>query len=261
VNQSLKAVMQLTAIICGIVSFCVWAIPKHPDQLVWASRVLFPLVTILFGYVLFRIARRPDLAPDILRQQFGTYFERDGLCFAPVITTSPEDRTCWFNVFFQNRYAGTCACDLIIQPGGKSFSLGRHHVPTVAVVIDCPGGAVGVTRVPYPIPARYQGKKMRYEIAARTRYPRGAGRLLRFREGLRVGSHEQAIGRAAVTLGLAAVGVISFRRPASITIMLPSQVAESAPADAEVKTELLWAFDAPTGGFPVVPISAGTPGT
>ena len=259
-NQSLKAVLQLVAIVCGIVSFGVWAIPQRPDAVVWGCRVLFPLVTVALGYVLFRVARKPDLAPDILRQQFGTYFERDGLCFVPVVGTSGEARTCWFSIFFQNRYTGACACDLIIQPGGKSFRLGRHDVPTVAVQIDCPGGAVGVTRVPYPIPAKYQGKKMRYEIAARTKYPAGSGRMLRFREGLRVGSHQHALGHAAKTLGLLAVGVISYSRPASITVALPAHVAETAPPEATVQTELLWTFDAPTGGFPVLAPTTATQG-
>jgi hypothetical protein len=258
VNQSLKAVLQLLAIVCGIVSLCVWLIPQRPDAIVWTCRVLFPLATIALGYVLFRVARNPDLAPDILRQQFGTYFERDGLCFAPVMSTSTKDGTCWINVFFQNRYAGACTCDLIIQPCGKSFSLGRHDVPTVAVQIDCPGGAMGVTRVPYPVPAKYQGKKVRYEIAARTKYPAGAGQMLRFREGLRVGSHQHALGQAAKTLGLLAVGVISYHRPATITVTLPTHVAETATSEATVQTELLWSFDAPTGGFPVVALATAT---
>ena len=260
-NQSLKAVLQLAAIVCGIVSFGVWAVPRHPDSIVWASRMLFPLATVLIGYVLFRVARKPDLAPDVLRQQFGTCFERDGLCFAPVVGTWADDGICWFSIFFQNRYAGACSCDLILQPGGKSFSLRRHGVPTVAVQIDCPGGAVGVTRVPYPVPAQYQGKQVRYEVAARTTYPAGAGRMLRFREGLRVGTHRHALGQAAKTLGLLAVGVISYSRPASIMIALPTGVAEAVPPEATIQTELLWTFDAPTGGFPVTAPATASKGS
>lgn len=250
-NQSLKAIIQLVALVCVLVSAGVWTMPRHPDATVWICRFVFPLASLAIGYFLFRLDRKKDLAPDFLRAQFGGFFERDGLCFMPDVRAQQDDGVCWIDIYFQNRYSGNCVCDLIIQPPVKTLGIRRHKVPTIAIEIVCPGGAFGVTRVPYPINSDYQGRKMAYEVAARTQYPNGAGKMLRFRDGMRVGKHEHQVGRAAVTLGLAAVGVISISSPAKFTIVLPKKVSESLPPEVTESTEILWHYDAPTGGFPV----------
>lgn len=251
-GQSLKAVVQLLLIVFGIAALMFWLMPQRADALVWMLRVTLSVGTVGIAYLLFRVARRQDLAPDILRQQFGTYFERDGLCFVPVFTLSrDEGDACSFTIFFQNRYSGPCTCDLIVRPMAKSFRFKRPDVPMVAVQIECPGGAVGVTRIPYPIPREFQGQTIQYEVSAQTHYPSGAGILLRFREGIRVGGHQHALGQAAKTLGLAAFGVIYASRPATTKMTLPSDVPEASPPGATVITGLLWEWDEPTGGFPV----------
>ena len=248
-GQSVKAILQLTLIVGAVVGLCAWVISDRPDDAVWVTRFAAPAVALVAGFILFRAATRKDLAPDMLRDQFGSYFERDGLCFAPVVAVA-EGR-CFFNAYFQNRYSGACAAELIFQPG-KKF-IGRHNVPTVAFEVDCPGGAFGVVRIPYPVPGEYQGRQVSFDVVARTRYPAGAGKLLRFREGMRVGTPSSSSAAVAKTVGLLAVGVISYSKAANCTLMLPTGVAATNVGEAAMETEILWQPDLPTGGFPVGP--------
>lgn len=252
-NQSLKAIAQFSTILCAVASVGVWAIPRHADEAVWACRVLLPFATAILLFILIRAARKRDLAPDLLHQEFGEVFERDGFCFVPVLDSTDEGE-CSFEIHYQNRYAGACVCELVIQPSVKTLGVRRHDVPTVAVEIECPEGGIGIMRIPYPIKAKYQGKTMTYDVAARTRYPNGAGRMLRFREGARVGTHEHAIGsigKAAVTLGLAVGGIIRFSRPAQITIELPSRASDSNSPGAALSNEVLWTHEAQSDGLSV----------
>ena len=51
-----------------------------------------------------------DKVPDLLRQTCGTYFERDGFCFAIVPAASEGQGR--LDVYFQNRYASLAAARL-----------------------------------------------------------------------------------------------------------------------------------------------------
>lgn len=247
-GQSLKATLQLMLIVSAIVALFAWFVSEHPDDVVWATRFIAPTIAIVIGYVLFLAATKKDLAPDFLRERFGSYFERDGLCFSPALTVS-EGR-CFFNAFFQNRFSGACAGEIVFQPG-KKF-VGRHQVAAVAFKLECPGGAMGVVRIPYPIPLDYQGRQMKFDVVARARYPAGAGKMLRFREGTRVGTPSSSAAHAAKTVGLLAVGVISYSKAASCTLTLPTGVGSTDFGEAAIETEILAQPDLPTGGFQVI---------
>src|SRR6185437_11018669 len=101
-GQSLKAVVQLSLMVFFMAAFCFWAIPEHPDEIIWVFRFVMPIVTALVLWVLIRDMRRKETLPDKLREVAANYFERNGFCFAFVPSVS--DGVCWMNVFFQNRY-------------------------------------------------------------------------------------------------------------------------------------------------------------
>jgi hypothetical protein len=251
-GQSVKAILQLILIIAGITALVLWTDDSiKPTLEVTFFRIAAPAVSLLIVVVLWRNSRRKETLPDHLAKASRSYFERDGFCFAfvPIV----QDGVCLMQIYFQNRYARACNARVVLQPPVKSLGIRRLPIPGIDVDIDCDGGAFGVCRVPWPIGAAMQGKKVAFEIACATRFAQGRGKLLRYREGLRAGT--PGSGRnVAATAGLLLVGVVSVSRPATVTFTLPTGVAEQTPAGIEPVVEIVYRPDLPTGGFPVVPV-------
>jgi hypothetical protein len=79
--------------------------------------------------------------------------------------------------------------------------------------------------VPYAVPADRQGKSVRFNVGGATKYSEGRGKLLRFREGVRV-LPPKGIADYLVT-GLAALaGEIHISGEASFSMTFPRDVAE-----------------------------------
>jgi hypothetical protein len=252
-GQSFKAILQLFLIGAVITAVVAWSDDAKPTPTTWTCRLVASTVAIMLIWVLWRNMRRKENLPDMLAQACGTYFERDGFCFA--FAPSVVGSVCWMNLYFQNRYAQPCHARVVLQPPVKSFGIRRLPLTGIDVDIDCDGGAYGVCRIPWPIDAQMQGKTVACEVACDTAYPNGAGKLLRFREGLRAGAPSGGARRAAVTAGLLLVGAISISRPATASLSLPASVASQLPPGLAPVTEILFRPDLPTGGFPVLPVA------
>lgn len=252
-GQSIKAILQLILIIAGITALILWTDDSiKPSPTLTIFRIATPAVSVLIIVILWRNSRRKETLPDHLAQACRSYFERDGLCFAfiPLV----QNGICWMQIYFQNRYARPCNARVVLQPPVKSFGIRRLPLAGIDVDVHCDGGAFGVYRIPWPIDAKMQGRKVACEIACATHYPQGRGKLLRYREGLRAGV--PGSGRnVAATAGLLLVGVVSVSRPATVTLTLPTGVAEQIPPGLEPVAEILFTPDLPTGGFPIVPIA------
>ncbi len=242
-NQSLKSVLKLAVVICGGISLSVWLIPNPVDSWIWFCRIAVPIVMLLIIQSLWRAAKKPDLATDHLHELFSTSFERDGICFAPLLAIEPERSLCWFEVYFQNRYEGPCECAVKFEPSCKSFSFARHEVPTVNVKFDCPGGSGGVVRIPYPIPAKYQGRRIQYELTAMTKYKGKAGKILRHREGMRVGALRRDNDPVGCLIGILFVMLLVIYLPTRVYFELPEHVTDTTPPDAKIETQILWDYD------------------
>ena len=154
---------------------------------------------------------QPERLPDLLRGRVGTYFEVDGLCFAPMLETTPRG-ACVMAVYFQNRYAGRAEARVQVLPPRRWCGM-RHALPAGKLSFDCPGGAFGVARALFPIAAKYQGRRMSFSIAAATNYPQGRGEILRHRQGV---------------------------TPKRWTCTLPQGVIECAPHQLSLPSELIW---------------------
>jgi hypothetical protein len=242
-NQSLKSVLQLAAIVFGIFSLMVWLNQDAGDPWIWFCRIVLPILTLLIIRSLWRSANKPDLAPDYLHKQFGTSFERNGMCFYPQLAVEPERSLCWFEIYFQNRYDGACKCMVKFEPSCKSYSFARHEVPTIEVPIDCPGGAGGVVRIPYPIPAKYQGRRIQFEVTAWTKYTGKAGKILRHREGMRVGALRSDLDPVGCLIGILFVMLLIIYLPTRVYFELPEQVTDTTPPEANIETLILWDYD------------------
>jgi hypothetical protein len=243
----------------GITAVVAWFIQKVPAEIVWTLRIGAGLATVALVWLLWRFGRRrPEVLPDLLARVVPNYFERDGFCFAfvPAVT---QDGQCWMQVFFQNRFEHPCRGRAVLKPPSRNFSLGRWPLQTVDVTVECEGAAFGVARVPWPIPAKLQGKLAKCEVAGAAKFPNGRGKLMRYHDGLRAGAVGGDIGRALLTVGALAGGAIVVSRPARMQFKLPHGVREDVVPGAGPATQILWRPDLPTGGFPVLPVVSPSP--
>ena len=93
----------------------------------------------------------------------------------------------------------------------------------------------------------YQGRKQAFEVGATAAYSEGKGRRLRFRDGILLRTDAQfynAIG-SALALGSTATGNLTLVTPATVTMILPTDVAEHAPDALKPETDTLWRLGDP----------------
>jgi hypothetical protein len=249
--------LHVLLIVLGFVALGAWCASEGSPPVIWSLRVAMPLAAVGVIWLLVRVARRPDRLPDHLARTTGKYFEREGLCFAPRFEAA-YGGACFLCLYVQNRFARPASARIDALPPVRSFRLSRVPLAPVSVRVECPGGAFGVVRVPFGVPAKYQGKRLAFEVAADVKYPAGRGEMLRQRGGVRAGSIREArpSHQLLKSLSFLFLGVIHTSRPASATMTLPRGVAESAPAGGPGAFEVLWLPELPTGGFPVLPRQA-----
>jgi hypothetical protein len=92
-----------------------------------------------------------------------------------------------------------------VLSGSKLFFKTQANVVQVAVGISCDAAAFGKASIWWPVPEEAQGKEVSIDVAASVKYPTGRGRLLRFRDGLRVG----AVGADLWREGIRMIGALS----------------------------------------------------
>jgi len=236
-NQSIKSVLALVILICLGASVFGWTargIENVPDSRFWmraSGIVLLPAIALLVWADF-----RRDRVPDLLRKHVKRYFDRDGFCFA-ILPSIKDGRFAW-QVFFQNRYERPCKALVAFRPATRFIGFGRADLGDVRIEIDCDGGGFGSAMVPYGIPLTYQGKKQQFELVAISRFPGGKGKMLRFRDGMKVGKHHKSIADMAVT----ALSVVAlhphFTHPATFRVRLPDKV--SSEAIGEIDQQILW---------------------
>lgn len=254
-RRGTRQAFQLVLIVLGFVTLGAWCDGIGWPVLIWGLRAGTPLVMAGVCWLFYRASRRPDPLPNPLREIAAKYFERKGLCFAPVLETSGD--SCQMSVYFQNRYESHVSAMIEVLPPRRTFWFGRHDLPTVVSAVECPGGAFGAMRVPFPIPKQYQGRQMRFDIAADVKYRARKGKLLHVREGTRVDAIGQTRQWSALLFLFAGVGlvpVLCMMRSAGVRLQLPKGVFEALPQGAAPTTDILWAPELPTHGFPITPV-------
>ena len=243
-RESVKAVLALLVIVCVLLSILAWssAWSNVPERM-WFLRVLSPLLGLGALVLLCRMQWRKDKVPDFLRQHTRSFFERDGLCFA--IEAEVEDDTCIVQILFQNRYERPCEASIALRPA-SGFFLTRKKIKALAADVQCVPAAFGVVRVPLPVPEKYQGRKVSFDVGASVSYPQGRGRILRFKDGTRVGKASfSSPGGAALTLAGMFAGQVVMSRPASVKLALPVGVRQELPDDTPVQVETFWQLGDP----------------
>jgi hypothetical protein len=236
-NESLKALLG-TAVFFGCVGALTWLAEPPPGE-TWQYKVRWiSLALIILPIpVLVWANQRKDKVPDILRKRFNDYFERDGFCFA--IQPEVKDGFCQLAVYFQNRYEKQCLVSIALTPSSFFFK-SNAPIQTLAFGINCEGASFGRVSTRWPVPVESQGKKASLDVAASVEYPNGRGKLLRYRDGLRVGAAKAEFWREGLIVIGAMSGAIVISKPARMEFVLPSGIASELAEPPKSHCEILW---------------------
>jgi hypothetical protein len=214
---------------------------KRPNQREEVLRHVLPAVSLIFLAPFLDNHRCRDRAPDSLQRIAPRYFNRNDFClaFEPDVVGGMY---CLLT-YFQNQRERACQAEVALRPARGLFTR-RPPIETVRVVIDCPGGAFGLVRLPIPLPAELQGRRQAFEVGATVRYPEGRGGKLRYRWGtfLRTGADFRNHYNRVLTIlaGLLTFSLIFTIRQAGVLVTLPTGVAEVLPSAWRPPVKILW---------------------
>ena len=243
-NQSIKAVLAL--IVIGSVLFAIigW-LPTDvdPDSFVFWARIVCPILAVLCLVPLIWAQTRKDKAPNFLVRVSPRYFERDGFCFA--VVPSVSNNRCSMQVYFQNRYSGPCRANVLIRASSGLFS-GKPNLSDIRLGISCGPAEFGCSTIAWAIPEHLQGQKIALSLYASANYPNGRGALLRYQDGLRVGSLGADVWREGLQIAAAVTGSLVISRSARISFILPKGVDGAIQETIAVDTKILWRLGEPT---------------
>lgn len=242
-GQSFKALCSLALIAAIGVTAAAW-LDVFPNRTTWIARVVSPLIALALVGVLLKLHRRQDRVPDYLQAATGAYFNRDGFCFS--FATSVADGVCLMHAYFQNQFECPCLGRIALRPS-RGFFLNRAKIEMITFEILCEAAAFGVATLPIALPRNVHGKSQSFEVGAAVEYPDGKGQRLRYRDGIFLRTNTNfgsAFGAAVKVLG-AMSGHIVLSKPASVTISLPTEVAEVVSSDAVSEIKTLWKLGDP----------------
>lgn len=237
-GESTKAFSALVLIAAAIAAILAW-FTDQPDAATWAFRIGGPILALLALSLILNLHFRADLAHDYLGDRVGTYFNRDGFCFAFISTA--VDGVAYMDAYFQSQRDQPCVGRLVLRPA-RQFLMGRTKIETITYEIECAPAAFGVARIAIPVPEKLQGKRQSFEVGASVNYPDGKGQRLRFRDGVFIRSNTNfgySFGTALTVAG-AATGSIVLLKPATVTVKLPVGVTEDIPDNIVPEINTLW---------------------
>ena len=242
-GESTKSVCALL-MIAGIIAAALAWTADRPDATTWGFRIGGPVTAILALGLILKLHFRADLERDYLRPLTGTYFNRDGFCFAFVVT--PIDGVAFMDAYFQTQHDKPSLGRIALRPA-RGFFMTRAKIDAITFEIECPPAGFGFARIAIPIPEKLQGNKQSFEVGASVQYPDGKGRRIRFHDGVFLRSNTNfgdSFGTALTVAG-AATGSIILSKPASATIDLPVGVAEDIPDNLSPEIKILWPLGEP----------------
>jgi hypothetical protein len=146
------------------------------------------------------------------------------------------------NMIFQNRYERRSIAKIAIRPC-DFWPFGKES-PAI-FHIECGPGSFGMANLPIALPAKYQGKKQKFDVGAEVSYPEGKGKMLRFRNAIMIRNnlHFRNNFMTMASILMATHLHIQWEIPPRFTIQLPNNVAEQIPADSKQYTEIMWTLN------------------
>lgn len=232
-RESIKVVCVVVLMVASVTGAVAWM--DEPGMTV--LRIASPAIALLALAVFLRMHFRRDIEVDYLRELGGTYFNRSGLCFVPMITSN-DGRT-YLSVYFQNQYERPCHGRVSVRPA-RGFWMNRPNISPATFEIECGPGGFGFARQAIAIPRDIQGKTLPFEVGACAEYPQGRGRQLRFHDGILIRTTLDFSNSArALSVISLLVGIIYLSKPATAKLALPTDVSDQPPSDSTTTVVVL----------------------
>ncbi len=233
-HERRNLVVTLLLIASSAWGFYVWLVapaipsPIPPPGALFHRVVTAGVVFVLAGMLFYAYRIEEKLPDELGARTMGRMFERDGLCFMPMVRVAEAEggTRAEISLLFQSRYAGECEAVIHLRPEAgtmQSHAGGRD----LHFAFRASEGAYGVVHQPVAVSPEAQGRAVRVEVAAAVRWIRARGEQLRSRRGMACGTFnvdwELAYRQSRHELG----GEIELNDPASITLAMPERVASS----------------------------------
>lgn len=178
-----------------------------------------------------------DKLPDTLAELTGgLYYERDGLCFMPVVRK--KGNQAYICIFYENRFGNDCNVIVHLRPPPDSIQH-RPDARDIHFAFTVPGGAVGVIRQPIAVHPRLQGQVVKVQMAAAVNYPLNKGDKLRSHTGMPCGTFHVDWGEN-FRIGLHELsGELELIQPVSLNLPIPMEVTNRIRRGQQWEQQLL----------------------
>lgn len=189
----------------------------------FASLGLLALCGAALVYVLYFRDQAEDHLSRITQDH---RYERDGVCFWPLVRVRPTrdgGQQAEIALYYQARYSGMAEVVFHMRPHDGAFYSHRGG-SDIHFAFHCEGGGFGVVHQPIAVPVEFQGRTIPVRLAAAVRYPRVRGSVVRSKSGQPVGTFDVDWALAYRQSRHELCGEIELISPATTHLTLPEGV-------------------------------------
>src|SRR5690606_22125293 len=126
------------------------------------------LAALVAAFLFWAFTYEDKLPDQLARLTGGRYYERDGLCFMPMMRKKGEQAL--LCIYYENRYENPCNTVIHLRPPTNAI-MAKPDARDVHLAFNVPGGAVGMIEQPIAVHPKLQGQSIAVEMAAAVNYP------------------------------------------------------------------------------------------
>lgn len=233
---------QQNVLIAAVILSMMWAIfawliaPDYAQSLGTSAAVhewgSAGALILSLGAFVYYTRLKDKLGDELAKVTAGHYFERDGLCFMPVVRVRPSKASMGLSrpdraeisLYYQSRFAGPCEAVIHIRPKERAF-WSHKGARDVHFAFRVPPGGFGVIHQPIAVDEQFEGEPVEIEIAAATNWPKTHRERLRSRQGTPVGTFEVDWALAYRQSKHELCGEIELHDPATMHLTMPEHVS------------------------------------
>ncbi len=183
-------------------------------------------LALLAAALLYVLKFQDDAADELSRITVGHYYERDGVCFWPLVRVQRSRdgvARAEISLYYQGRFSGMAEVVFHLRPEDGAFFSHRGG-RDIHFAFHCEGGGYGVVHQPIAVPTEFQGRSVSVNLAAAVRYPRERGSQVRSKCGTPVGTFDVDWALAYRQSRHELCGEIDLIQPATMHLTLPEGV-------------------------------------
>lgn len=224
----------LISLVCVCLVWAAFALIVAPDfaKGLWPSVRFHQLASVgllaMLGATLVYILYFRDQAEDHLARVTQDHrYERDGVCFWPLVRVRPTPgggQQAEIALYYQARYSGMAEVVFHMRPQEEGALYSHRGGSEIHFAFHCEGSGFGVVHQPIAVPPEFQGRTIGVHLAAAVRYPRVRGSVVRSKKGLPVGTFDVDWALAYRQSRHELCGEIDLIAPATMHLTLPEGV-------------------------------------